>query len=635
MAAWTTQQVGTGNWSRTSDNADSPWYDGGAQTALASAPGDGDTAVIVHDCTVDVDVTVGDLTDSITVKGDATLTIAEDITLTLKGDGNIGDPDNNNAVSGGLLLGPGATITDDSNDRTLNLIIAEITTTATTLKWASVAGSLSINSIGSGEGGGSTSIYKRKRVILRYVQFSNTGTIHILYGSLMGTISQQLEVQNCTFKDCEYVVLRGNNTGPELAVKNCDFRNVTGTQALIGSGGSCVFDNGAASSINITGNTYYECGSLRIYCDGADVSNTVISQCDGISLSSADTDLSNVFWGADAIANTGGFAFSFSTASIKTIENCYVYHAPVATNSHTVACNGPGAIIQDNIFEVTTTEPNVLSLDSNQNNVWQRNLLIGAGAFANNVGAHTGGSVNLFHNTIYLNTHDSTHQGLWLSENGDLTGATISIKSNLCGYSQSRTWNEVLYDNNTTVNQIVDELSYNAYFNVAAGVYDSDDIDVTVENDLGDITDPVFAHPDRTLAKWALSLGEAETSQAGMDLLLKRNGYNSTTNTQSDTPSERTVAELISWVKAGFAPTNSALEDAGHDGVTIGAVEGEFTSESSSASSSSSESSSLSSSLSSSSSSEGYSSSSSSSYSSSSSLSIIGGWGDFVGGGIW
>ncbi len=36
------------------------------------------------------------------------------------------------------------------------------------------------------------------------------------------------------------------------------------------------------------------------------------------------------------------------------------------------------------------------------------------------------------------------------------------------------------------------------------------------------------------------------------------------------------VGVLVAWTKAGFAPTNSALKNAGHDGTTIGAVEGIF-----------------------------------------------------------
>jgi len=41
MATWTVQQAG--DWSRTSNNADSPWYDAGTQTGWAGVPADGDT----------------------------------------------------------------------------------------------------------------------------------------------------------------------------------------------------------------------------------------------------------------------------------------------------------------------------------------------------------------------------------------------------------------------------------------------------------------------------------------------------------------------------------------------------------------------------------------------------------------
>ena len=41
MATWVATQAG--NWSRTSNNADSPWYDAGVQSALSAIPATGDT----------------------------------------------------------------------------------------------------------------------------------------------------------------------------------------------------------------------------------------------------------------------------------------------------------------------------------------------------------------------------------------------------------------------------------------------------------------------------------------------------------------------------------------------------------------------------------------------------------------
>lgn len=53
-ADWESQQ--SGDWSRTSDNADSPWYDNGAQTALADIPDDGESFDINNGHTVVFDV---------------------------------------------------------------------------------------------------------------------------------------------------------------------------------------------------------------------------------------------------------------------------------------------------------------------------------------------------------------------------------------------------------------------------------------------------------------------------------------------------------------------------------------------------------------------------------------------------
>ena len=72
MATWAVQQ--TGNFATTSDNAGSPWYDGGAQTALASIPQPGDTITNAgaFSLTFDIDIpAVASVLDSDTVYGAA------------------------------------------------------------------------------------------------------------------------------------------------------------------------------------------------------------------------------------------------------------------------------------------------------------------------------------------------------------------------------------------------------------------------------------------------------------------------------------------------------------------------------------------------------------------------------------
>jgi hypothetical protein len=77
--------------------------------------------------------------------------------------------------------------------------------------------------------------------------------------------------------------------------------------------------------------------------------------------------------------------------------------------------------------------------------------------------------------------------------------------------------------------------------------------------------DPAFVDPTRNIATWDASLGGPGTLANAVAELRKLN-----------TPSHNanyTVAALLAWVKAGFAPTNVNLQNAGHDNVTIGAVE--------------------------------------------------------------
>jgi hypothetical protein len=72
MATWAVQRAG--NFARTSDNADSPWHDGGAQTALASIPQVGDTITNAGAFTLSFDIDLPAVTsvlDSDTVYGAA------------------------------------------------------------------------------------------------------------------------------------------------------------------------------------------------------------------------------------------------------------------------------------------------------------------------------------------------------------------------------------------------------------------------------------------------------------------------------------------------------------------------------------------------------------------------------------
>jgi hypothetical protein len=77
--------------------------------------------------------------------------------------------------------------------------------------------------------------------------------------------------------------------------------------------------------------------------------------------------------------------------------------------------------------------------------------------------------------------------------------------------------------------------------------------------------DPQFVDATRKLKTWDAYLGGPGTDAHAIAELAKLN--------TADHDSDYTITNLLSWVKAGFKPTNIALKDAGYDGVTIGAME--------------------------------------------------------------
>jgi hypothetical protein len=80
------------------------------------------------------------------------------------------------------------------------------------------------------------------------------------------------------------------------------------------------------------------------------------------------------------------------------------------------------------------------------------------------------------------------------------------------------------------------------------------------------VGDPQFADYGRDLASWAVHKGAAsggDTLRQKLDAALALLAADPTL----------TYSDLIPWVSAGYAPTNVAYQDAGHDAVTIGAVE--------------------------------------------------------------
>lgn len=80
---------------------------------------------------------------------------------------------------------------------------------------------------------------------------------------------------------------------------------------------------------------------------------------------------------------------------------------------------------------------------------------------------------------------------------------------------------------------------------------------------------PQVVDPVRNAYKWAVTRGQAE-SLAGLKVVLMRSV--DWTDANFDPATANKPLALLTWVRAGFVVTDAALNNAGHDGATIGAM---------------------------------------------------------------
>lgn len=197
---------------------------------------------------------------------------------------------------------------------------------------------------------------------------------------------------------------------------------------------------------------------------------------------------------------------------------------------------------------------------------------------------NTVGTLAADHNT-YCNVESSAH----ICEGGQMpTGKLLSYKSNLVwapnGTSHSGAGGYKVHDISGTRATNQDDMlapanaTHNYSWNARAGIGDVSDgvgynFNTSASPGADDIDEtggsgPDFVDSTRSFWAWAVAQGSAGATLA--DKVADGIAY-----LVAD-PS--LIPGAVAWLRGGFAPTNAALRDAGHDGVTVGAVEGEWAS---------------------------------------------------------
>lgn len=545
-SAWSAAYVGSvsGNWSNSAT-----W--GGA-----GVPGTGDTVTINNGVTVtqDGDVTVG----ATVVEG--RLTQASNVTLTIEGALAVG---NGSGKNGQFDFGPGATLALGTNNLVLNN--CTLTSAATSVSWAKVTGSGNIAK-------GTVYTAPGQSIAISYVSFQNTGQVAFAVGAHGTVYSSFSFANNVIHGPSAFKVGVGGygSTSTVYNVSNNDFRNVS-TLNFFGSTGVYItrpqftfntFSNETVPDFrfnqikgwNISGNVFH---------------NTVLDQGGQVSTSGALEFAENFFY-----SNIDDRVASFPIGlEAPTVERNYVYID--YANAHFIGSAGSGGsgtyTIKDNVFEsdFNIDGSNAIIIAPVQQLI-TGNILIGAGNIAVSTTAVTTPGLTIENNTSVITSNAAWAYGYvyGLETSGAVTG-DVYIRSNMTAYRGGVTQaasDRANADISSKQPGAVTYADYNNWFDMEVN-YHQLTLGNTPTNDIA--VDPQFVDDTRGLANWN---GNSTVLDSVNDLLAM-NGYDAVSKTQASAPSGVTPADLLDWVRAGYAPTNAALATAGYGGTYIGAVE--------------------------------------------------------------
>lgn len=182
-------------------------------------------------------------------------------------------------------------------------------------------------------------------------------------------------------------------------------------------------------------------------------------------------------------------------------------------------------------------------------------------------------------NNTLIGNYD-VYGSLFRTEGGGSVTGTMDNYNNIT-YSRSLTAGSRGYnfDAATPAADQITNMDFNAWINIDDIYYGLTSATKTPGvttgyggNDLVDV-DPEFFDDTRDFTSWAGIFASAATSDAGMEDLTSINGYDSINRTQDPALiTSNTVADMVSWIRAGFAPTNPLYEASGLGGVDIGAI---------------------------------------------------------------
>lgn len=552
MAVIASQSSGSFNWSDTA-----VWVGGVLPDPVL------DSAVIAAGCTIT-------LSDSRTIPPttvEGSLIQGTGVTTTLGGALTVG---NGTAKIGTLTFGAGSELA--LNGFSIYQNNCKLYSNATSGSWAKVTGTgnLDIGTVYTG-------VSKAKQdIVLTYVSFQNTGNVLFPQASASsgGTYTQQTDIQHCVFANTGTLTHGTSGVTPYTCPITFEHNDLRDTSTVI----FYAIDNAAATIKYIRYNTFVKStGTTTIAFPRKSVIEGNIF--DAYTYTNAnggyEVDITK-----NLIVHRGGATGSscLSVSALSVASNNYLYSPSSQLNAHSIFAATGTTSIENNVFELWGTEPNIFNYGVNSSPSITGNIALGN----NNISLltilsnPTTGDVTCTGNTQI--SGQSTAAGLLLFENSSYgtQGGTLTVSNNLLASNGVSTPALIISNVPANTNNVTTANNNAMPGTDAESFVYIDSIGTKTGNLYG--VDPAFVDATRKFTTYGQTIaGTDGTDTALLALFAATNGYNSTTKTQSDTPSGVSVAgsstSLVDWVKAGFTPTNMTLATAGEGGTFIGAVQ--------------------------------------------------------------
>lgn len=620
--AYTSQR--TGNWNVPSGTSSSPWYDGGTQTGYNAVPGSGDTATI----TTGVTVTIPDgYTATIGTTGGTTGTVALTLsstsaalvigggtsgTLALQGDMVI------NSYSSPFTMNAGSSLQfNPASGQRIKVSFAvnnpgcKGSINGTSSARCSVYTSPTALAAGGLKGyiapGGGSAVGINT---ISYCDFTaldsggTSGTDGCVYISLNGSGSLNATVANCTFASCSRLTVQGTNYGTNVvSITHCNFGySYAGTSSPMTTiGGYAVYVNlnlgntaqhsftnnyvGGGAQMNAPNVTYdgsiLAAGSVSAVAVPVGYPWTSMNGCllvGGSGVGSPFIRAEGTIQNCYLTSVGGGYVhyISLPTTVSTSILNC-IFDGSAASNTPSgegiISNIGQGATvtytIKGNItvphiqgtsaygvvlWNYTTNGNYLQNVTLEHNTCFQgdKETITGpesapgkAGDIASfranigwnyQLGGPTGGGGGQF----MLNEYNESGSTGLVTDLGSPSSMDYNCSYNLRMTYPSATW----YTNQGN--------GYASAWSATPGAHDQVNVN------------PQFVDPGRNMGKWWRSLGNTTGGSDAADATSAL-GQLALLNTSAYSP-QYTVAALLGYVRAGYAPTNPALRAASYPG---------------------------------------------------------------------